>query len=140
MKLIMTQRGTFSFSNLFSIVILRRHEIKEITYRKSRKSLKFVNLPNLQSMNLPRLNLRTYHLISNTNFCNNNKLLFKFAKDLSDDEKTALIKVLKSRKQAIAWKLSDIKGINPEFCSHKILMEDAKNQLSKHQEGLIQIS
>ncbi|GJV54985.1 hypothetical protein Tco_1455990 [Tanacetum coccineum] len=46
----------------------------------------------------------------------NNSLLFIIAKDLSDDEKTALIKVLKSRKQAIAWKLSDIKGINPEFC------------------------
>ncbi|GJT74963.1 hypothetical protein Tco_1041688, partial [Tanacetum coccineum] len=27
---------------------------------------------------------------------------------------TALIKVLKYRKQAIAWKLSDIKGINPD--------------------------
>ncbi|GJZ67485.1 reverse transcriptase domain-containing protein [Tanacetum coccineum] len=45
----------------------------------------------------------------------NNKLPVIIAKDLSDDEKTALIKVLKSRKQAIAWKLSDIKGINPEF-------------------------
>ncbi|GJR35892.1 reverse transcriptase domain-containing protein [Tanacetum coccineum] len=52
----------------------------------------------------------------------NNKLPVIIAKDLSVDEKTALIKVLKSRKQAIAWKLSDIKGINPEFCSHKILM------------------
>ncbi|GJW51934.1 reverse transcriptase domain-containing protein [Tanacetum coccineum] len=40
----------------------------------------------------------------------NNKLPVIIAKDLSDDEKTALIKVLKSRKQAIAWKLSDIKG------------------------------
>nr|GEZ38953.1 reverse transcriptase domain-containing protein [Tanacetum cinerariifolium] len=38
--------------------------------------------------------------------------------------KTALIKVLKSHKQAIAWKLSDTKGIDPEFCTHKILMED----------------
>ncbi|GKB66859.1 reverse transcriptase domain-containing protein [Tanacetum coccineum] len=46
------------------------------------------------------------------------------AKDLSMDEKAALIKVLKSRKRAIAWKLSDIKGINPEFYTHKILMED----------------
>ncbi|GJU63093.1 reverse transcriptase domain-containing protein [Tanacetum coccineum] len=27
-----------------------------------------------------------------------------------------LIKVLQSHKRAIAWKLSDIKGINPEFC------------------------
>nr|GEW56412.1 reverse transcriptase domain-containing protein [Tanacetum cinerariifolium] len=32
------------------------------------------------------------------------------AKDLSDEEKTALIKVLKSHKQTIAWKLFDIKG------------------------------
>ncbi|GJS84974.1 reverse transcriptase domain-containing protein [Tanacetum coccineum] len=55
------------------------------------------------------------------------------AKDLSDDEKTALIKVLKSRKQAIAWKLSDIKGINPEFCSHKILMEDDYEPAVQHQ-------
>ncbi|GJU40287.1 hypothetical protein Tco_1193244 [Tanacetum coccineum] len=50
-----------------------------------------------------------------------------------DDEKTALIKVLKSRKQAIAWKLSDIKGINPEFCSHKILMEDDYEPAVQHQ-------
>ncbi|GJU01595.1 reverse transcriptase domain-containing protein [Tanacetum coccineum] len=41
----------------------------------------------------------------------NNKLPVIIAKDLSDDEKTALIKVLKSRKQAIAWKLSDIKEV-----------------------------
>nr|GEU75021.1 reverse transcriptase domain-containing protein [Tanacetum cinerariifolium] len=27
-------------------------------------------------------------------------------------------------KKAIAWKLIDIKGIDPEFCSHKILLED----------------
>nr|GEV44096.1 reverse transcriptase domain-containing protein [Tanacetum cinerariifolium] len=46
------------------------------------------------------------------------------SKDLSINEKSALIKVLKSRKKAIAWKLTDIKGINPEFCSHKILLED----------------
>nr|GEV25489.1 reverse transcriptase domain-containing protein [Tanacetum cinerariifolium] len=46
------------------------------------------------------------------------------AKDLSVDEKSALLKVLKSRKQAIAWKLTDIKGIDPEFCSHKILLEE----------------
>ncbi|GJT88541.1 reverse transcriptase domain-containing protein [Tanacetum coccineum] len=27
-------------------------------------------------------------------------------------------------KRAIAWKLSDIKGVDPEFCTHKILMEE----------------
>nr|GEY53815.1 reverse transcriptase domain-containing protein [Tanacetum cinerariifolium] len=54
----------------------------------------------------------------------NNKLPIIIANDLSDEEKTALITVLKSRKRAIACKLSDIKGINPEFCTYKILMED----------------
>ncbi|GJR37687.1 reverse transcriptase domain-containing protein [Tanacetum coccineum] len=63
----------------------------------------------------------------------NNKLPVIIAKDLSDDEKTALIKVLKSQKQAIAWKLSDIKGINPKFCSHKILMEEDYEPTVQHQ-------
>nr|GEU47197.1 reverse transcriptase domain-containing protein [Tanacetum cinerariifolium] len=38
------------------------------------------------------------------------KLPIIIAKDLKDEEKIALIKVLKSHKQALAWKLSDIKG------------------------------
>ncbi|GJS85762.1 reverse transcriptase domain-containing protein [Tanacetum coccineum] len=44
--------------------------------------------------------------------------------ELVDSLKAALIKVLKSHKRAIAWKLSDIKGVDPEFCTHKILMEE----------------
>nr|GEV79837.1 reverse transcriptase domain-containing protein [Tanacetum cinerariifolium] len=52
------------------------------------------------------------------------KLPVIIAKDLSVEEKTALITILKSYKRAIAWKLSDIKGINPEFCTHKIIMEE----------------
>ncbi|GJX64951.1 reverse transcriptase domain-containing protein [Tanacetum coccineum] len=63
----------------------------------------------------------------------NNKLPVIISKDLSVDEKTSLIKVLKSRKIAIAWKLSDIKGINPEFCSHKILMEEDYKPAVQHQ-------
>nr|GFA83045.1 DNA-directed DNA polymerase [Tanacetum cinerariifolium] len=53
-----------------------------------------------------------------------NKLPVIIAKELGSEEKSALIKVLKSHKRAIAWKLSDIQGINPEFCTHKILMEE----------------
>ncbi|GJQ91788.1 hypothetical protein Tco_0002927 [Tanacetum coccineum] len=44
------------------------------------------------------------------------KLPVIIAKDLKDEEKAALLKVLKSHKRAIAWKLSDIKGVN-EFLS-----------------------
>nr|GEY87911.1 reverse transcriptase domain-containing protein [Tanacetum cinerariifolium] len=58
------------------------------------------------------------------------KLPVIIAKDLSVEEKIALITVLKSHKRAIAWKLSDIKGIDPEFCTHKILMEKDLNQQS----------
>nr|GEX81328.1 DNA-directed DNA polymerase [Tanacetum cinerariifolium] len=52
------------------------------------------------------------------------KLPVIIAKKLEDEEKSALIKVLKSHKRAIAWKLSDIQGINLEFYTHKILMEE----------------
>nr|GEV46926.1 hypothetical protein [Tanacetum cinerariifolium] len=53
----------------------------------------------------------------------NNKWPVIILKDLSVNEKSALIEVLKSRKKAIAWKLTDIRCIDPEFCSHKILLE-----------------
>nr|GEV61743.1 hypothetical protein [Tanacetum cinerariifolium] len=52
------------------------------------------------------------------------KLPMIIAKDLKDNEKEALLKVLKSHKRAIAWKITDIKGIDPRFCTHKILMEE----------------
>nr|GFC54845.1 retrovirus-related Pol polyprotein from transposon 17.6 [Tanacetum cinerariifolium] len=54
----------------------------------------------------------------------NGKWQVIIAKDLSFNKKTALINVLKMRKNAISWKLTDIKGIDPEFCSHKILLEE----------------
>nr|GEZ39387.1 hypothetical protein [Tanacetum cinerariifolium] len=62
-----------------------------------------------------------------------NKLPVIFAKELGDEEKSALIKVLKSHKRAIAWKLSDIHGINPEFCTRKILMEEDYKPTVQHQ-------
>nr|GEU73024.1 reverse transcriptase domain-containing protein [Tanacetum cinerariifolium] len=61
------------------------------------------------------------------------KLPVIIAKDLKDEEKIALIKVLKSHKRALAWKLFDIKGINPEFCTHKILIEDNFKPAVQHQ-------
>nr|GEX80341.1 reverse transcriptase domain-containing protein [Tanacetum cinerariifolium] len=61
------------------------------------------------------------------------KLPVIIAKDLSVEEKTTLITVLKSHKRAIAWKLSDINGIDPEFCTHKILMEEDFEPAVQHQ-------
>ncbi|GJY49831.1 reverse transcriptase domain-containing protein, partial [Tanacetum coccineum] len=54
----------------------------------------------------------------------NDKLPVIIVKGLKNDEKYALLKVLKSHKGAIACKITDIKGIDPRFYTHKILMED----------------
>nr|GEY24122.1 reverse transcriptase domain-containing protein [Tanacetum cinerariifolium] len=62
-----------------------------------------------------------------------NKLPVIIAKELGDEEKSALIKVLNSHKRAIAWKLFDIQGINPELCTHKILMEEDYKPVVQHQ-------
>ncbi|GKF02610.1 reverse transcriptase domain-containing protein, partial [Tanacetum coccineum] len=62
------------------------------------------------------------------------KLPVIISKELKEEEKAALLKILKSHKRAIAWKISDIKGIDPSFCTHKILMEDDFKPAVQHQE------
>nr|GEU54426.1 reverse transcriptase domain-containing protein [Tanacetum cinerariifolium] len=62
-----------------------------------------------------------------------NKFPVIIAKELGNEKKSALIKVLKSHKQAIAWKLSDIQGTNPKFYTHKILMEEDYKPAVQHQ-------
>nr|GEY74866.1 reverse transcriptase domain-containing protein [Tanacetum cinerariifolium] len=66
-------------------------------------------------------------------FFGDDKLPVIIAKDLKDEEKTAPIKVLKSHKQALAWQLFDIKGIDPKFYTHKILIEDDFKPAVQHQ-------
>ncbi|GJV67399.1 hypothetical protein Tco_1482908 [Tanacetum coccineum] len=61
------------------------------------------------------------------------KLPVIIAKHLKRKEKEQLLKVLKSHKRAIAWKISDIQGINLNFCTHKILMEDDFKPAVQHQ-------
>ncbi|KAD4585817.1 hypothetical protein E3N88_23418 [Mikania micrantha] len=43
---------------------------------------------------------------------------------LSEEEKSKLLCVLKVYKSAIAWRLSNIQGISPAYCTHRILIED----------------
>nr|GEX48443.1 reverse transcriptase domain-containing protein [Tanacetum cinerariifolium] len=61
------------------------------------------------------------------------KLPVIISKELKDKEKYALLKVLKSHKRAFAWKISTIKGIDPRFCTHKILMEGGFKLTVQHQ-------
>nr|GEU73855.1 reverse transcriptase domain-containing protein [Tanacetum cinerariifolium] len=61
------------------------------------------------------------------------KLPIIISKELKDEEKAALLKVLKSHKWTITWKISDIKGIEPRFYAHKILMKDDFKLAVQHQ-------
>ncbi|XP_061360394.1 uncharacterized protein LOC133304373, partial [Gastrolobium bilobum] len=44
--------------------------------------------------------------------------------NLSTAEEEKLLKVLREHRTAIGWSITDLKGINPSFCTHKILMEN----------------
>nr|GEV34922.1 reverse transcriptase domain-containing protein [Tanacetum cinerariifolium] len=90
--------------------------------------------PPTHGMYLPQVELKDLlpHL-EYTFLEGDDKLPVIIANDFSVEEKAALIKVLKSHKQAIAWKLSNIKGINLEFCTHKILIEDDFKPAVQHQ-------
>ncbi|GJT52165.1 reverse transcriptase domain-containing protein [Tanacetum coccineum] len=61
------------------------------------------------------------------------KLHVIISKELKDVEKTSFLKVVKSHKRAIACKISDIKGIDSSFYTHKILMEDEFKPAVQHQ-------
>nr|GEW39293.1 DNA-directed DNA polymerase [Tanacetum cinerariifolium] len=92
-----------------------RKELK-IYEAKSKKSL--VDEPSV-------VELKALHPYLEYEFLEgDDKLPVIITKDLSVEEKTGLLTILKSHKRAIAWKLSDIKGINPEFCTHKTLIEE----------------
>ncbi|XP_022024598.1 uncharacterized protein LOC110924933 [Helianthus annuus] len=55
---------------------------------------------------------------------------------LAKEERRQLLEDLKLHKKAMAWKIMDIKGINPSFCTHNILMEDDYKPSAQHQRGL----
>ncbi|RDX77274.1 hypothetical protein CR513_42634, partial [Mucuna pruriens] len=46
------------------------------------------------------------------------------ANNLLQEQEDKLLKVLRQHKKAIEWKLSDLPGINPSICMHRILMEE----------------
>lgn len=44
--------------------------------------------------------------------------------DLVDNEKQQLIKLLQENKEAFAWDYTDMKGISPELCTHRIYIKE----------------
>ncbi|XP_019263643.1 PREDICTED: uncharacterized protein LOC109241362 [Nicotiana attenuata] len=67
---------------------------------------------------------------------NSNTLPVIVSSHLSELQGEKLLRVLREHKHAIGWTMSDIKGISPAFCMHKILMEEGHKPSVEHQRRL----
>ncbi|GJW68282.1 reverse transcriptase domain-containing protein [Tanacetum coccineum] len=106
---------------------LKNDELKQVDVTMTKPSIE--EPPGLELKDLP--SHLEYAFLEGTD-----KLPVIISKELKEEEKAALLKVLKSHKRAIAWKISDIKGIDPSFCTHKILMEDYFKATVQHQRSI----
>lgn len=52
---------------------------------------------------------------------------------LSPQQEKNLAHILKINKGALGWVLSDLKGINPSYCMHKIMMEENSKPIASPQ-------
>ena len=55
---------------------------------------------------------------------------------LTPGEEEKLLRVLREHRTALGWTISDIKGISPSICMHKILMEELYKLSIEHQRRL----
>ncbi|RDY07268.1 hypothetical protein CR513_08633, partial [Mucuna pruriens] len=58
------------------------------------------------------------------------------ANNLLQEQENKLLFVLRRHKKAIRWKLSDLPGINPSICMHRILMEEEAKPIRQQQRRL----
>ena len=55
---------------------------------------------------------------------------------LNKEQEDFLIEMLRRRIKAISWQISDIRGISPSYCMHKILMQDGHKPTIERQRRL----
>ena len=56
--------------------------------------------------------------------------------DLSSEEEVRLMEVLRKHKEAIRWHISDLKGISPAYCMHRIMMGEEYRLVTQTQRKL----
>nr|GEV70393.1 hypothetical protein [Tanacetum cinerariifolium] len=114
----------FKFDPSLNLPPVKTEDLKQVDATMTKPSIE--EPPELELKEL--LSHLEYAFLEGTD-----KLPVIISKEVKDEEKSALLKVLNSHKQAIAWKIFDIKGIDPHFCTHKILMEDDFKHTVQHQ-------
>ena len=55
---------------------------------------------------------------------------------LSNQQENNLLDILRENKQAIGWKITDMKGINPAVCTHHIYLEEEAKSVRQPQRRL----
>ena len=55
---------------------------------------------------------------------------------LTTSQEHNLLHLLKMNKQALGWKISDLKGINPTICTHHIYLEEESKDVKQPQRRL----
>ncbi|RDX86591.1 hypothetical protein CR513_32056, partial [Mucuna pruriens] len=55
------------------------------------------------------------------------------ASNLHQEQEDKLLRVLRQHKKAIGWKLSDLPGINPSICMHRLLIEEEARPIRQQQ-------
>ncbi|GJS16929.1 reverse transcriptase domain-containing protein [Tanacetum coccineum] len=113
--------------------LIRRIEIKDTTYPKSQGTHNFENMrkehlcstsANEIDEKMPELKDLPSHL--EYAYLNGDRACpVIVSSKLTKEEKISLLQVLEKHKGAIAWKMADIKGLSPSFCTHKILLEES---------------
>ncbi|GKA75582.1 reverse transcriptase domain-containing protein [Tanacetum coccineum] len=103
---------------------MKNDDLKQVDVTMTKPSIE--EPPELELKDLP--SHLEYAFLEGTD-----KLPIIISKELKEEEKAALLKVLKSHKRAITWKIFDTKGIDPSFCTYKILMEDDFKPAVQHQ-------
>ena len=55
---------------------------------------------------------------------------------LSTSQESSLLHILKENKQALGWKITDLKGISPTICTHHIYLEEETKSVRQPQRRL----
>ncbi|GKC23753.1 reverse transcriptase domain-containing protein [Tanacetum coccineum] len=87
------------------------------------------NYKNKTSLEEPPTNLKLKPLPDNLEYVFLEEPSFLpviISSQLSKEKKNKLVSILKKHKEAFAWKTTDIPGICPSFCKHKIQLLDDK--------------
>ena len=108
---------------------------KEEENLKHQSHLSHIQLPNVEPT--PKLDLKPLPNYLRYTFLGKDETLpVIISSKLTQSQEELLVKMLRKRVKAIGWQISDIRGISPSYCMHKILMEEGHKPTIERQRRL----